>query len=133
MNFGIRKLETIHHIKYKMEAECRYQLHCLEDPIFRSLSEEGIPSLLIAKQLMSSHVRRWTLHKHSGHVLMGKGLFTIDSRMSIDQRTAPIVAEFAANKYRFFQIFSSAFVKLSLSNVLTNDEGEVGRKCNQVN
>ncbi|KAK8646301.1 hypothetical protein V6N13_120093 [Hibiscus sabdariffa] len=81
----------------------------------------------------SSHVRRWTLHKHSGHVLMGKGLFTIDSRMSIDQRTAPIVAEFAANKYRFFQIFSSAFVKLSLSNVLTNDEGEVGRKCNQVN
>ncbi|KAK8601053.1 hypothetical protein V6N13_059200 [Hibiscus sabdariffa] len=66
-------------------------------------------------------------------VLMGKGLFTIDSRMSMDRRTTPIITQFAANKYLFFQVFSSAFVKLSSSNVLTNEKGEVRRKCNQVN
>ncbi|KAG8494385.1 hypothetical protein CXB51_012108 [Gossypium anomalum] len=66
-------------------------------------------------------------------VLLGNGLFTIDSRISTDQRTAPIVRQFAADSRRFFQVFSSAFVKLSSSNVLTNEEGQVRRKCNQVN
>ncbi|XWS15546.1 hypothetical protein CRYUN_Cryun34aG0009400 [Craigia yunnanensis] len=66
-------------------------------------------------------------------VLTGKGLFTIDSRISRDPRTAPTVRQLAANLNRFFQAFSSAFVKLSSSNVLTKEKGEVRRKCNQVN
>ncbi|KAK8353849.1 hypothetical protein E1A91_A05G185100v1 [Gossypium mustelinum] len=66
-------------------------------------------------------------------VLLGNGLFTIDSRISTDQRTAPIVRQFAADSRRFFRVFTSAFVKLSSSNVLTNEEGQVRRKCNQVN
>ena len=66
-------------------------------------------------------------------VLMGKGLFTIDSRISRDPRTAPAVRQFATNLNRFFQAFSSAFVKLSSSNVLTKEKGEVRRKCSQVN
>ncbi|XVE87743.1 hypothetical protein DITRI_Ditri19aG0012300 [Diplodiscus trichospermus] len=64
---------------------------------------------------------------------MGKGLFTIDSSISRDPLTAPIVRKFAANVNQFFQEFSSAFVKLSSSNVLTKENGEVARKCNQVN
>ncbi|KAK8601054.1 hypothetical protein V6N12_050899 [Hibiscus sabdariffa] len=30
MNFGIRKLQTIHHIKYKLEAECPGQVSCAD-------------------------------------------------------------------------------------------------------
>ncbi|XP_021293835.1 peroxidase 29-like [Herrania umbratica] len=66
-------------------------------------------------------------------VLMGKGLFTVDSSISRDPRTAPIVRQFAANVHHFFQVFSSAFVKLSSSNVLTKEKGQVRRECNRVN
>ncbi|OMO64779.1 Plant peroxidase [Corchorus olitorius] len=66
-------------------------------------------------------------------VLIGKGLFTIDSSISRDPRTSPIVRKFAADVNYFFHVFSSAFVKLSSANVLTKGKGEVRRKCNQVN
>ncbi|KAL0012291.1 hypothetical protein SO802_007399 [Lithocarpus litseifolius] len=66
-------------------------------------------------------------------VLMGKGLFTIDSSISTDPRTAPIVRHFAIDQNYFFQVFSSAFVKLSSTNVLTKGKGEVRRQCNRIN
>ncbi|KAJ0080793.1 hypothetical protein Patl1_09959 [Pistacia atlantica] len=58
-------------------------------------------------------------------ILMGKGLFGVDSSLSRDPRTAAIVHKFAYDKNYFFQAFSSAFVKLSSTNVLTNAKGEV--------
>ncbi|CAI8611711.1 unnamed protein product [Vicia faba] len=67
------------------------------------------------------------------HILMGKALFGIDSSISRDPRTAPFVTRFAKDKRYFFETFSSAFVKLSSANVLTDMQGEVRRKCNQVN
>ncbi|KAK4588431.1 hypothetical protein RGQ29_019432 [Quercus rubra] len=66
-------------------------------------------------------------------VLMGKGLFTIDSSISTDPRTAPIVRHFAIDQNYFFQVFSSAFVKLSSTNVLTKGKGEVRMKCSRIN
>lgn len=66
-------------------------------------------------------------------VLMGKGLFAVDFGISRHPRTASIVNRFAAKKNYFFQVFSSAFVKLSATNVLTESKGEVRKICNQVN
>ncbi|XP_027330401.1 peroxidase 29 [Abrus precatorius] len=66
-------------------------------------------------------------------IMMGRGLFGIDSSISTDPRTAPIVTRFAMDQNNFFQAFSSAFVKLSSTNVLTKVQGDVRRKCNQVN
>lgn len=66
-------------------------------------------------------------------IMMGRGLLGIDSSISRDPRTAPIVMRFAMDQSYFFENFSSAFVKLSASNVLTTMQGEVRRKCNQLN
>ncbi|TKY53986.1 Peroxidase 29 [Spatholobus suberectus] len=66
-------------------------------------------------------------------IIMGRGLFGIDSSISIDPRTAPIVMRFAMDRNYFFKAFSSAFVKLSSTNVLTDVQGDVRRQCNQVN
>ncbi|GAB2298911.1 hypothetical protein Dimus_032988 [Dionaea muscipula] len=66
-------------------------------------------------------------------ITFGKGLFGIDSYLSTDPRTAPIVARFRLDPAYFFQTFSSAFVKLSSANVLTGSSGEVRLNCNQVN
>lgn len=65
---------------------------------------------------------------------MGKGLFSIDSSVSRDPRTITFARQFAVDQEYFFQVFSSAFVKLSSANVLTgNNKGEVRRQCNRVN
>lgn len=66
-------------------------------------------------------------------ITMGRGLFGIDSSISRDPRTAPFVMQFAMDQDKFFNAFSSAFVKLCSSNVLTGVQGEVRRQCNQVN
>jgi peroxidase len=66
-------------------------------------------------------------------IMMGRGLFGIDSYISTDPRTAPVVMRFAVDQNYFFDSFKSAFVKLSSSNVLTNMQGEVRRKCYQRN
>ncbi|KAK9715037.1 hypothetical protein RND81_06G138500 [Saponaria officinalis] len=66
-------------------------------------------------------------------ILKGKGLFSIDSSVSTDHRTMMIASLFAADQNHFFKAFSSAFVKLSTSNVLTGNMGEVRKRCDQVN
>lgn len=66
-------------------------------------------------------------------VTAGNGLFGIDSSISRDLRTASVVNQFALDQDHFFQVFSSAFVRLSTSNVIGEAEGEVRRICNRVN
>ncbi|XP_061363875.1 peroxidase 29 [Gastrolobium bilobum] len=66
-------------------------------------------------------------------IIMGRGLFGIDASISRHPRTAPFVMRFAMDQNYFFEAFSSAFVKLSSTNVLTNGHGEVRRQCNRVN
>ncbi|KAI4298732.1 hypothetical protein L6164_032255 [Bauhinia variegata] len=70
---------------------------------------------------------------HCLNIVRRLGLFGIDSRISKDFRTAPFVKQFAMDQNYFFQVFSSAFVKLSSTNVLTAQQGEVRRQCNRVN
>ena len=67
------------------------------------------------------------------NILIGKGLFGIDSSVSSDPRTMPIVRRFAADQNYFFNVFSSAFIKLSSTNVLAQKKGEVRRQCNRIN
>ncbi|KAK7363775.1 hypothetical protein VNO77_05932 [Canavalia gladiata] len=66
-------------------------------------------------------------------IIMGRGLFGIDSNISRDPRTAPFVFRFAMDQNYFFRAFSSAFVKLSSTNVLTGVQGDVRRQCNNIN
>ncbi|KAI3951791.1 hypothetical protein MKW98_013849 [Papaver atlanticum] len=63
----------------------------------------------------------------------GRGLLKIDSDMSMDPRTAPIVERFAQNQNEFFKEFTAAFLKLTSANVLTGHQGVVRTKCNAVN
>ncbi|OVA02504.1 Plant peroxidase [Macleaya cordata] len=62
----------------------------------------------------------------------GQGVMKIDADMSMDPRTAPIMERFAVDQDEFFQTFSSAFLKLSSTNVLTGNQGVVRNRCNEV-
>lgn len=66
-------------------------------------------------------------------ILMGRGLFGIDSGVSRDPRTVRFVERFASDQNHFFNVFSSAFVKLSSTKVLSGKQGEVRRQCNRRN
>lgn len=62
----------------------------------------------------------------------GRGVLRIDAEMVSDPRTAPIAQHFATDRDDFFLAFSTAFVKLSTSGVLTGDQGVIRKRCNVV-
>ncbi|KAJ7534628.1 hypothetical protein O6H91_13G103500 [Diphasiastrum complanatum] len=62
-------------------------------------------------------------------VMSGRGLFFIDAQLGLDPRTSPSVAAFAANQQLFFDIFGIAFKKLTASNVLTGNYGQIRQNC----
>ncbi|OVA03417.1 Plant peroxidase [Macleaya cordata] len=66
-------------------------------------------------------------------IINGRGLFGIDSSIARDPRTVPIVKKFADDQSYFFQVFASAFVKLSWTNVLTGETGQIRRDCSRLN
>lgn len=57
------------------------------------------------------------------NAIEGRGLLRIDAEIVMDPRTAPFVKNFATSQNDFFLAFSSAFVKLSCSGVLTGNQG----------
>lgn len=63
----------------------------------------------------------------------GRGLFSVDAELATDPRTSNYVAMFAQNQGFFFEIFTSAFMKLTQHKVLTGNNGEVRRNCHYVN
>ncbi|XP_038706401.1 peroxidase 29 [Tripterygium wilfordii] len=67
------------------------------------------------------------------NAIVGRGVLRIDSEMALDPRTAPVVHFFAADEEYFFTTFSSAFVKLSSSGVLTGNQGVIRKHCNAIN
>ncbi|KAI5084610.1 hypothetical protein GOP47_0000779 [Adiantum capillus-veneris] len=71
--------------------------------------------------------------QYFSNAVAGRGLFRVDAEVARNPLTAPIVRFFNNNPAAFFQAFSSAFVKLSLSNVLTASQGEIRRNCRLVN
>eukprot|EP00250_Pteridium_aquilinum_P009875 c18995_g1_i1 orf=480-1484(-) len=67
------------------------------------------------------------------HALGGRGLFRVDSDVASNPLTRPIMQRFKRNPRAFFTTFSSAFLKLSLTNVLTGSQGEIRQNCHFVN
>ncbi|XP_011100754.1 peroxidase 29 [Sesamum indicum] len=61
--------------------------------------------------------------------MSGGGVLRIDAEMALDSRTRALVHKFADDEEAFFRAFSSAFVKLSSSNVLTGNEGVIRSNC----
>ncbi|KAI3961901.1 hypothetical protein MKW98_022106 [Papaver atlanticum] len=66
-------------------------------------------------------------------IIYGRGLFGIDSSISKDPRTSPVVKLFADDQNYFFQVFASAFVKLSSTNVLAGNLGQIRSDCSRLN
>ncbi|KAL0457505.1 UNVERIFIED_CONTAM: Peroxidase 29 [Sesamum latifolium] len=64
--------------------------------------------------------------------MSGGGVLRIDAEMPLNSRTRPFVHKYADDAGAFFRAFSSAFVKLSSSNVLTGNEGVIRRNCKAV-
>ncbi|XVF66101.1 hypothetical protein PTKIN_Ptkin10aG0007300 [Pterospermum kingtungense] len=54
-----------------------------------------------------------------------RGVLKIDAEMVLDPKTAHIMQHFSINQDDFFQAFSSAFVKLSCSGVLTGKQAVI--------
>ncbi|OMO58491.1 Plant peroxidase [Corchorus olitorius] len=63
----------------------------------------------------------------------GRGVLKIDAEMVLDPETARVMQRFAVNQDDFFREFSSAFVKLSCSGVLTGEQGVIRKNCNAIN
>ncbi|XP_047947695.1 peroxidase 29 [Salvia hispanica] len=66
------------------------------------------------------------------NTMRGRGVLSIDAALPLDSRTRPFVEKFASDRNAFYRAFSSAFVKLSSSNVLIGNQGVIRRSCNRV-
>lgn len=71
-------------------------------------------------------------NKYYTNAIQGHGVLRIDAEMTMDPRTSHIVKHFADDQEAFFRAFSSAFLKLSNSGVLTGNQGVVRKSCNVV-
>ncbi|KAL3812266.1 hypothetical protein ACJIZ3_013534 [Penstemon smallii] len=67
------------------------------------------------------------------NTLRGHGVLKIDAEMPLDPRTGPYVKTFGDDQEAFFKAFSSAFVKISNSDVLIGNQGVIRRRCNERN
>ncbi|KAK4836944.1 hypothetical protein QYF36_001567 [Acer negundo] len=62
-------------------------------------------------------------------ILCGRGLLRIDSEIARDPRTQKYVYNFGQDTQKFFDRFSSGFLKLSEYKVLVGEKGEIRRDC----
>lgn len=72
-------------------------------------------------------------NQYFASAIHGRGLLRVDAEMPLHSRTGPFMRKFANDQGAFFGAFSSAFVKLASSNVLTGTRGMVRRSCNALN
>ncbi|XP_022726151.1 peroxidase 31-like [Durio zibethinus] len=63
----------------------------------------------------------------------GLGLLLSDQAMLMDNKTRPFVDLFAANQTAFFYSFARSMEKLSVYKTKTDKDGEVRRRCDQIN
>ncbi|KAG5559819.1 hypothetical protein RHGRI_003197 [Rhododendron griersonianum] len=71
-------------------------------------------------------------NQYYDNAMRGRGVLRVDAEMPLDPRTAPFVQRFASDRDGFFRAFSSAFVKLSSSGVLTGNQGVIREVCNEI-
>ncbi|KAK0597337.1 hypothetical protein LWI29_024221 [Acer saccharum] len=62
-------------------------------------------------------------------ILRGRGLLRIDSEIARDPRTQQYVYNFGQDTQKFFDRFSSGFLKSSEYKVLVGEKGEIRRDC----
>ncbi|XP_009387950.2 peroxidase 51-like [Musa acuminata AAA Group] len=67
------------------------------------------------------------------NLLNGEGLFTSDQVLFTDQRSRPVVKEFAADQNSFFKAFASSMIRLGRLGVKTGSQGEIRRDCTAFN
>ena len=63
----------------------------------------------------------------------GMGLLATDQALAEDPRTRPFVDLYAADEAAFFRDFSRTIEKLSVYGVKTGRQGEIRRRCDQIN
>lgn len=63
------------------------------------------------------------------NAMRGRGILRVDAELPLDPRTGPFVWRFGENQEDFFRAFSSGFVKLASSGVLTGDQGVIRGIC----
>ncbi|KAK4380121.1 hypothetical protein RND71_001983 [Anisodus tanguticus] len=157
-NLGIRKREAMNLLKSLVEAQWAHTLgvtHCFniesrlyDDPSKRDQAnnEHGREFEMYLKlscpqgsitSNVSFELNEPTTLTFDNHYFInainGRGVLRIDAEIPFGPRTAPFVQRFAADQDAFFQAFSSAFVKLSTSGILTDSQGTVRRSCNALN
>uniref|UniRef100_A0A7N0ZRJ5 Peroxidase n=1 Tax=Kalanchoe fedtschenkoi TaxID=63787 RepID=A0A7N0ZRJ5_KALFE len=102
------------------------------NPAYELMLRSACPrfSLTPNISIVANDLTMVTFDNHYYRSLMaGQGALAIDTAMASDPRTAPFVARFASDQDQFFNAFSSAFVKLSYSNVLTGNQGVIRENC----
>lgn len=72
-------------------------------------------------------------NQYFSRILRGTGLLTVDSELSLDMRTGPYAYEYSQDRRLFNQVFTQAFLKLTQSNVLTGENGQIRANCHVVN
>ncbi|XP_058209626.1 peroxidase 29-like [Rhododendron vialii] len=66
------------------------------------------------------------------NAMRGRGILRVDAELPSDLRTGPFVRNFGENQEDFFRAFSSGFVKLASSGVLTGDQGVIRGICSVI-
>ncbi|XVF28201.1 hypothetical protein REPUB_Repub15cG0008600 [Reevesia pubescens] len=133
-NFGIRKRELISTVKSMVEAHCPQQVSCAD--ILNSLMEPDFAAVfrLICHQGSLTSNLSFVLNdptsfafdnEYYGHAMGGRGMLKLDAEMVLVPQTAHVMQHFSINQDDFFQEFSSAYVKLSCSRVLTGKQGVI--------
>ncbi|KAJ8634727.1 hypothetical protein MRB53_008994 [Persea americana] len=67
------------------------------------------------------------------NLVASKGLFQSDSVLFSDKRTREQVENFAESQEGFFGRWGESFMKLTVVDVKTGNEGEIRRECNVIN
>ncbi|KAH7842131.1 hypothetical protein Vadar_001830 [Vaccinium darrowii] len=71
-------------------------------------------------------------NQYYANAMRGRGILRVDAELPLDPRTGPFVQRFGENQEEFFRAFSSGFVKLASSGVLTGDQGVIRGICSVI-
>jgi peroxidase len=94
--------------------------------------EPGFKAFLMFNCPRGSLISNLTFVQNDPTTFVFDNQYYINAEMAMDPRTAGIVQHFASGQEGFFRGFSSAFLKLSSSVVLTGSQGIIRKTCNEL-